>query len=167
MQRKVLTDPECVAPKRVSAGKKEKPKMGAKESIKFLSNSPYIRDLATLVVSYGMAINIVEVTWKSKLKLAFPNPNDYSAFMGNFSTATGIVTLFMMLAGRYIFKKFGWGVAAMIPPITLLTTGAAFFCLTLFPASFTPVTALLGTTPLMLAVIIGAAQNILSKGNTL
>lgn len=32
---------------------------------------------------------IVEVTWKGKLKEAFPDPNAYSAFMGNFSTATG------------------------------------------------------------------------------
>jgi ATP:ADP antiporter, AAA family len=35
--------------------------MGAGESVKFLSQSPYIRDLAALVVGYGMAINIVEV----------------------------------------------------------------------------------------------------------
>lgn len=42
-------------------GKKSKPKMGAGESVKFLSQSPYIRDLAALVVGYGMAINIVEV----------------------------------------------------------------------------------------------------------
>ena len=64
-----------------------------------------------------------QVTWKSKLKAAFPDPNNYSSFMGNFSTATGMVTLLMMLAGRVVFKKFGWGVAAMITPITLLTTG--------------------------------------------
>lgn len=111
-----------------------------------------------------MAINIVEVTWKSKLKAAFPDPNSYSMFMGNFSTMTGIVTLLMMLAGRIIFKRFGWGVAALITPITLLTTGIAFFSLTLFPAFFAPITAKLGTTPLMLAVMIGAIQNILSKG---
>ena len=43
------------------SGKKSKPKMGAGESVKFLANSPYIRDLAALVVGYGMAINIVEV----------------------------------------------------------------------------------------------------------
>ena len=35
--------------------------MGAGESMKFLAGSPYIRDLAALVVGYGMAINIVEV----------------------------------------------------------------------------------------------------------
>jgi ATP:ADP antiporter, AAA family len=67
--------------------------------------------------------SLSQVTWKSKLKAAFPDPNNYSSFMGNFSTATGMVTLLMMLAGRVVFKKFGWGVAAMITPITLLTTG--------------------------------------------
>ena len=35
--------------------------MGAGESVKFLAGSPSIRDLAALVVGYGMAINIVEV----------------------------------------------------------------------------------------------------------
>lgn len=45
-----------------------KPKMGTMESIKFLVSSRYIRDLATLVVAYGISINLVEVTWKSKLK---------------------------------------------------------------------------------------------------
>jgi len=59
--------------------------------------------------------------------------------MGNFSTGTGIVTLCLMLLGRVIFNRFGWGVAALITPITLLTTGIAFFSLSLFPGAFTPV----------------------------
>ena len=149
-----------------------------------------------MVIGYGMAINIVEVTWKSKLKAAFPDPNSYSVFMGNFSSVTGIVTLLMMIASRTIFKvttsmidstlavyeylhslssyfntysfllfqRFGWGVAALITPVTLLLTGAVFFSLNLFPAFFAPITAKIGTTPLMLAVMVGAAQNILSKG---
>ena len=65
--------------------KKKKPSMGVRESVRYLAASPYIRNLATLVVSYGMAINLVEVTWKAKLKQAFPNPTDYSSFMGGFS----------------------------------------------------------------------------------
>jgi ATP/ADP translocase len=44
-------------------------------------------------------------------------------------------------------------------------TGLAFFGLNIFQGAFTPVVALLGTTPLMLAVIVGAAQNILSKSS--
>ena len=41
------------------------------------------------MVSYGISINLVEVTWKGKIKQQFPNPNDYSSFMGDFSSATG------------------------------------------------------------------------------
>lgn len=59
---------------------KKRVKMTMKESAKFLLSSKYIRDLAILVISYGMCINIVEVSWKAKLKQAFPDPNSYSAF---------------------------------------------------------------------------------------
>lgn len=143
--------------------KRSTTKMTMGESAKFLLSSPYIRDLAMLVISYGMCINIVEVSWKAKLKQAFPNPNAYSAFMGNFSSATGIVTLIMMLLGRAIFAKFGWRVAALVTPINLGITGLCFFALSVLSDFFGPVAASMGTSPLMAAVIVGAAQNILSK----
>ena len=44
-------------------------------------------------------------------------------------------------------------------------TGAAFFALQLFAPTFAPIAASLGTTPLMMAVMVGAAQNILSKSS--
>merc|ERR1711861_126680 len=91
MQRQVVTDPRCVDP---STLKKSKTK-----------TKMYMRDLATLVIGYCMAINIVEVTWKANLKRRFPDPAAYSAFMGAFSSTTGGVTLFMMLAGQRILKK--------------------------------------------------------------
>lgn len=40
-----------------------------------------------------------------------------------------------------------------------------FYLLTIFAPAFEPVAAVLGTTPLMLAVLVGAAQNILSKSS--
>lgn len=43
--------------------------------------------------------------------------------MGDFSSATGAVTFIMMLLSRTIFKKYGWGVAALITPTVLLITG--------------------------------------------
>ncbi|KAJ7296263.1 hypothetical protein O6H91_17G072600 [Diphasiastrum complanatum] len=157
----VVNDPSL--PKVEKKKKKEKPKMNLSESTKFLLNSRYIRDLATLVVAYGISINLVEVTWKSKLKAQFPSPNDYSAFMGDFSTWTGVVTFSMMLLSRFIFRKYGWGVAASITPTVLLITGAAFFSLVLFSGPLTPALASLGMTPLLAAVYVGALQNIFSK----
>ena len=143
--------------------KKKKPSMTFGQSAKYLASSKYIRNLATLVIAYGMSINLVEVTWKGRLKQAFPNPTDYSAFMGSFSSATGVVTLFMMLFGRFVFRKWGWGTAALITPMTLLVTGVAFFALCLTGNTFAPFLAACGTTPLMLAVFVGGAQNIMSK----
>jgi hypothetical protein len=135
------------------------------ESFAFLAASPYIRDMAALVVAYGISINLVEVTWKSKIKAQFPNPNDYSAFMGDFSTATGAVTFTMMILSRYIFRYFGWGVAALITPTVLLITGILFFSLVLFSDSVAPTLKALGLTPLMAAVLVGAAQNVFSKSS--
>lgn len=161
MQRKVLTDPEVYAPRAQKA--KTKTRLGLGESFAYLAKSKYIRDLATVVIAYGMSINIVEVTWKSRLRAAYPDPNSYSAFMGNFSSCTGVVTLVMMLVGRTIFRRFGWGIAAGITPVVLGITGALFFCLTLFSNTVSPFIAALGTTPLIAAVMVGAAQNIMSK----
>lgn len=139
--------------------------MSVGESFRFLAASPYIRDLAFLVVAYGISINLVEVTWKSKIKAQFPNPNDYSAFMGDFSTATGAVTFTMMLVSRWIFSRFGWGMAALITPSVLLITGVIFFSLVLFSDALTPTLATVGLTPLFAAVLVGAAQNIFSKAS--
>jgi len=164
MQKNVMTDPACVDQEKQAAKKKKKKiKMGLRDSAKFLLSSPYIRDMAMLVISYGMCINLVEVSWKSKLKMAYPDPNAYSAFMGNFSSATGTVTLVMMLLGRKIFQKFGWRNAAMVTPAMIGITGSAFYALTIFAPFFEPIALSIGTTPLMLAVLVGAVQNILSK----
>eukprot|EP00798_Chlamydomonas_sp_ICE-L_P010156 gene10156-8060_t len=160
MQRKIV--PKLTST-REKKKKKSKAKMSVGESFSFLASSPYIRDLALLVVSYGISINLVEVTWKSKLKAQYPGPNDYAMFMGNFSTVTGFVTFGMMLLSRVIFKKFGWGVAALITPTMLLGTGIFFFSLLLFNGFFAPMLAGWGITPLFAAVMVGAAQNIFSK----
>ncbi|XP_078438890.1 nucleotide transporter 1 [Wolffia australiana] len=157
----VVNDPSI--PRGERKKKKEKPKLGMKESMKFLLSSRYVRDLATLVVAYGISINLVEVTWKSKLKAQFPSPNEYSAFMGDFSTATGVATFTMMLLSRVILSKYGWGVAAMITPTVLFLTGVGFFSLILFSEPLTPLLGTLGLTPLLAAVYIGALQNIFSK----
>lgn len=163
IDRNVLTDPRFYDPNEQKK-KKEKPKLGMAESFKYLAKSPYILCLAVLVIAYGIAINIIEVTWKSQLKLQYPNANDYSTFMGYFSTCTGAITVLMMLfVGGNVIRRFGWGIAAQITPIVLLITGAIFFALVIFRDDLGGMIAALGTTPLMLAVVIGMIQNIMSK----
>jgi AAA family ATP:ADP antiporter len=164
INRKVLTDARFYDPTEVKKSKKEKPKMGILESFAFLAKSKYILCIAILVIAYGISINLVEVTWKSQLKLQYPNANEYSAFMGKFSFFTGLVTILMMLfLGGNLIRRKGWGYAAMVTPVVLLITGAGFFGFVLFRDNLMGYIAMLGTTPLMLAVLFGAAQNIMSK----
>ncbi|WP_068467402.1 NTP/NDP exchange transporter [Candidatus Protochlamydia phocaeensis] len=167
INRNILTDPRFYDPNQERApGKKKKAKMSLGESFKFLFTSKYILCLAILVIAYGISINLVEITWKSQVKLQYPNPNDYSTFMGWFSTMTGAVTILMMLfVGGNVIRRKGWGFAALITPVVLLITGIAFFSFVIFKQHLLGYIAALGTTPLFLAVIFGAAQNIMSKSS--
>lgn len=164
INRNVLTDTRFYDPTEEKKAKKSKPKMGVFESFAYLLKSKYILSLAILVIAYGICINLVEVTWKSQLKLQYPDANDYSTFMGKFSFVTGLVTIFMMLfVGGNLIRRKGWGFAALVTPVVLLITGAGFFAFVLFRENLAGYIAMMGTSPLMLAVIFGAAQNIMSK----
>jgi ATP:ADP antiporter, AAA family len=164
IQKNVLTDVRFFEPNQQKVAKKSKPKLSLKESFLQLVRSKYLGLLALLVIAYGVSINIVEVTWKSQLKLQYPNSNDYSSFMGLFSTCTGFIAVLMMLfVGGNTIRRFGWKTAALVTPIVLLITGTLFFSFVLFKNSMLGVIAALGTSPLMLAVIVGAVQNIMSK----
>ena len=164
INRYVLTDPRFYDASAQQKLKTDKPKLNLTESLRFIFTSKYLGCIAILVIAYGMCINLVEVTWKSQLKLQFPNPNDYSAFMGRFSCITGIVTMLMMffVTGNVV-RKLGWKTAALITPVTLFITGLLFFTFMIFNHHLTETIALLGTTPLWLSVIFGMTQNIMSK----
>lgn len=170
MNRAVLTDPFYYdAAETGKKVKKEKPKLSIGESFKYLLSSPYLGFIALLVLGYGMAINLVEVTWKSQLKLQYTvdglfNENGYSAFMGNFSTTTGLVVIALIYLSKGIVRRYGWYTGAILTPIILLVTGVLFFTFVIFREQLDWLTVAMSATPVFMAVMIGAAQNILSKG---
>jgi AAA family ATP:ADP antiporter len=163
INRNVLTDVRFYEPAVVNP-KKKKTKMSLGDSFKFIFTSKYILCLALLVIAYGISINLVEITWKSQVKIQYPNPNDYSTFMGWFSFCTGAVTILMMLfVGGNLIRLKGWGFAALVTPVVLLITGIGFFSFVVFRDNLAGIIAAIGSTPLYLAVMFGAAQNIMSK----
>lgn len=164
INKEVLTDPRFYDPSEVKKSKKDKPKMSIKESMLYLIRSPYLGCIAVLVMAYGMSINLVEVAWKKQVGMQYPNPNQYQNFMGNFSVATASLTIFMMLfVGGNVVRKFGWGVGALFTPIVLAITGLGFFAFMIFNDQLAGFIAMFGTTPLMLAVLFGTVQNVMSK----
>lgn len=165
MHKNVLTDPvyyDAAAPK---APKKQKAKLSVMESFKYIFTNPYIGLIALIVLSYGISINLIEIIWKKQLAIQFQgDPNGYNSFMGGFSRATGIATIAIIFMTKGIIGKFGWFVGAVITPIILAITGGIFFLFVLFGDVLNPVVMALGFTATYMAVIVGAAQNFLTKG---
>jgi len=162
LQAYVVNDPNLVDQTQTKKAAK-KSKLGVMESIRYLAASPYILHLGVLVIGYGMAINLIEVTWKSRLKMAYPDSNSYSAFMGQYSSMTGVATIFMMLLGQRFLALIGWRFTALATPCVCLATGICFFTLIIMPDLWAPVALMLDTTPLMLSVYVGTAQNVGTK----
>jgi AAA family ATP:ADP antiporter len=160
IQKNVLTDPRFYDPKDVKGSKRKSKKLGLKDSFLYLTRSPYLGCICLMVIGYGMSINLIEVVWKSQLKLQFPNENDYSTFMGKFSASTGVVTFITFTIGSNVIRRLGWKIGALLTPLMILITGGLFFIFVLFKDSLEnllPFSALWG------AVILGATQNVLSK----
>lgn len=164
MNRYVLTDPFYYEAAQEKGQKKEKPKLSLKESLSYLFSSKYLGFIAILVISYGVSSNLIDVTWKSQLKEYFPHSNDYFAFMGRFSFWTGIITITFILSTKGIVRRFGWFAGAILTPMMFLITSVLFFAFVLFKDHLNTTIALFGVTPLYMAIMIGAIQNILNKG---
>ena len=167
MQGNVLTDKRLYDPKDAAgAKKKKKVRLSFSESLKVVFSSKYLGLLSIIILGYGMGINIVETTWKSQVKMLYSTPAEYTAFMGLFSQMTGVTTIILMILGANILRRTSWKVSAMITPLVLLVTGTLFFGFVVFskPIAGWSFVMMLGASPVLMAVVIGTIQNILTKG---
>jgi len=141
-------------------------KMGLRKNFAYLLKSPYLLCVAIIVLTYNIAINLTEVVWKDQLHLLCPNPNDYQAHMGKVSIGIGIMATIMAIFSGSLLRRFSWTVGAMIPPLILLITGSAFFSFLIFKDSgLSTLAVMLGTTPLIMGIFCGSAQNCLSRAS--
>jgi AAA family ATP:ADP antiporter len=162
MQKNVLKDP-ALMPEETQKPKEKKKKLSFRESISYVTHSKYFLCIAALVVSYNLVIHMVEVIWKDRLKELYPNPNDYNVFTNNLTSLMGVISTSAALVMVGIIRKFGWTKTALITPIVLFTTTAAFFTCLIADNSISPFIVLLGTSPLALAVYLGSVQNCFTK----
>ena len=166
IQRRVLSDPRFYPNQERQAVLQAKPKMAMGEAFRFLARSRYLLCIGIMVIGYGIAINLIEVTWKTHLGLRYPDPKDYQDYMAGFSLATGITTIILMLGvTNNVIRLRGWSAAALITPAVLAGTGVLFFSFILFQDRLGPLLERFGTTPLGMAVLVGFIQNVMSKAS--
>jgi AAA family ATP:ADP antiporter len=165
MNKYTLTDKNFSNPEEYrSSPKKSKEKLSLRQGFKHLIKSKYLLGIAVLVVGYGLSINLIEVTWKASVNRLYPNPVDFQTFTSKATSCVGLIAfLTSIFLGSNIIRKFGWHCSAQLTPILVGITGVLFFAFVLNQDLLGPLATLFSVTPLMLVVLFGAFQNIISK----
>jgi ATP:ADP antiporter, AAA family len=166
MHTNVLTDKKYFDPEeQMGKTKKKKEKLSLVDSAKLILRSPELGLIATLIMAYGVTINLIEVQWKHQLGLWYAgDKGGYNWFMGQFSTVTGIATiLFGLFLGSNILRRVSWFSAAVITPLMITVGGIVFFGFIFSENIMNFVMHNLGMTAVAAATFLGAVIVILSK----
>lgn len=142
----------------------EKIKMSMRKNFAYLARSKYLICIAAIVVGYNLAMNLIEIVWKNQVKQVYPNPSDYTAYMGEVMTIMGIIATIVSIFFTNSFIRRSWTTAALLPALIVLVTGIAFFIFTLCEqANVQWIGALCGTTPLMLSIMFGSLHQTMAR----
>jgi ATP:ADP antiporter, AAA family len=134
----------------------KKPKLSFIESLRVLGSDKYLRNIATMVLAYGLTMEFTEIIWKSSVKSLFPVKSDYLNFNGRYSTMIGICSFLMMFVGAKVVDVLGWRAGAMMTPVMMAVLALPFFASIIIGGTKSPET-------LKIAVYVGLVQNVLSK----
>jgi len=144
----------------------EKINMSMRKNFAYLAKSKYLVCIAAIVLTYNVAINLVEVVWKNQIKAIYPDPSDFQTYMGNVTTWIGIVATFaaIFITGNVI-RRFSWTANALISPVIMLITGLGFFGFVIFQnGGLESLSALAGfSSPLVFALFLGSTQNVFTR----
>ncbi|MBP6986129.1 MAG: NTP/NDP exchange transporter [Alphaproteobacteria bacterium] len=163
MQNHVLIKPQYMPAKHESKAAKPKVKMTVMEGFAHVFRSKYIGLISLLVFGYAFTMNLLGLMWKNQVKLQYPEALDYAHFMGSFYMATGFITVTILFFFKGVVSNFGWLRGAIITPMAILITSVLFFAFIFYQDSLSPLMALYGVTPLLMAVWISTFQQFMSK----
>ena len=133
-----------------------------RESVSYLSSSPYLGFLALIMVSYCIAINLIEVAWKNQLVQLYPTEAGYSRFMGKLTFFYGIGCLLFGVLLSFLIRK-GWNTAAIVTPFIMLVTGLPFFLASVFGQQLMSFFGMEHLNLLLIGVSLGMISVVFSK----
>lgn len=161
--KNVLTDPLFYnKPELPGVKLKTKQKSSVWESLKMVCRSPYLGLIALLVICYGITDNMIENFWKHELGLRYPNINEYNIFMNRYTMVYGFLSMVVLIFAGNIFRKFNWGVGAILTPLVMSIGGTALF-VAILSKHFFPGSMLTMLSFQSMIVIVGFIALVLDK----
>ena len=144
--------------------KETMPKLSLKDSLTHLIHSPSLVCIALMVIGYGVSVNMIEVIWKATLKIQYPNPSEYEAFMGILTSIIGCLSFFLALfVGGNVIRKYGWYVAALSTPVVLGCASVLFLTIFFTCDIASSETVCMGVSALALLILCGTVHNVSCK----
>lgn len=157
-------DSSIIAAKNTATEKQKKVKPGFAESASIIMKSRYLAYIALLLIAYGVAINLVEVTWKGVMKqYANQSGISYVRLQSMTFIYTGFTAVGISVFGKSIVRSLGWRFTALVTPIGMLVSGLIFFASIIFPNSLDFLIRHWDVTAIYLGTMIGAVQNVFAK----
>ena len=133
------------------------------QSLATVTSSGHIQALAMCAVAQGVATTLHEFAWKDHLRQLVPSPDAYSAAMGDVATATGVLSMALMLLSPVLFARLKWHGAASASPRILLFGGGLFFAAAVARSQLLP--AALGPQLLQPLVVLGSLLFVFSRAS--
>ena len=134
------------------------------ESLRAAAHSPYIGYIALLVMSYGIIINLIDVTWKSQLLLYTGSLKSYYTSMTDFTFWMGFLAIVFVYLSKGVIRRYGWRFCALITPVAVSVTGVLFFVYLLYKDSYS-IFGLVVAPQAVMTVLIGGLGLLLSKSS--
>jgi AAA family ATP:ADP antiporter len=165
MHNNVLNDKLYFDPAEAGVPKKKKEKPSLADSFKIVLKSKELLLIATLIMAYGVTINLVEVQWKHQLKIyAAGDKGFFNGLMGQYSFFQGLFAIaFGLLVGSQILRRVSWLKAAIITPLVILIGGGIFFLFIIGQGLMEPLLAFLNTNAFTAAAFLGMGILIVAK----
>ena len=122
---------------------KEEKKSGALEGLRIIIANPYVIGILGITTLHEVVSTILDYQMKFLASQAYPNPNDFAVFMGQFGQVVNIGTcLWVLLGSSYLLRKFGLTACLVLYPLVVLgiclslyanpTLWSFFGCMALF-----------------------------------
>lgn len=133
------------------------------QSLKHVVSSKYLGYIAIMMISCGLAMNMVEGTWKSYLKEVYSKSSDYQKFKSMCDFWIGIVSSFcsFFISGS-ILRRFGWKITAQIAPIVVGVIGCCLFFMSYTKHHFPLVSRIFAVSALHIA-LFGGIHAVMAK----
>jgi AAA family ATP:ADP antiporter len=139
-------------------------KISLLESFRVILSSRYLGFIVILLFSYGITINMIEGPWKARVREMYPNTSSYAHFMGTLTQFTGVASMVAMIIGANVLRRVSWFSGAILTPMVLSISGIGFFAFVVFDDYiYSHFGEFILMSPLVIAVIFGMLQNVLSK----